>query len=298
MGKADERRSEQRLHYRWGVRFTCSTGGKPLSGQMFDVSSNGMALLFHANEKCPRPGQSITANFGVPCFDSRGSFETMFFNRIGRVCRVDRLNSKVNRVSIRFTEPLFFKPGEQKITESEAQQRLQTKAQSVAKAKAEAEEKQKAEIKTGHKTEAEATVETEQEIRAQIEARVKAEERARSEAQARAQAEERAKSQAKLRAKAEKKAKAEVKNRTETEAEAKEKSKFYQEQVAKIKAEAAREIARLKAETADTLAQAEAEFKAKVQSEGKETAKSKKKSRKGGLVEKVDGFITDRSKIH
>lgn len=299
MGKADERRSEQRLHYRWGVRFTCSTGGEPLSGQMFDVSSNGMALLFHANEKCPRQGQSITANFGVPCFDSRGSFETMFFNRIGRVCRVDHLSSKVNRVCIQFTEPLFFKPGEQKITESEAQQRLQDKARSVAKAKAESEEKQKAEIEAEHRTEAKVTAEAEQEIKAQTEARVKAEARAKGEAQARAQAEAKAKRQAKLRAKADKKAKTEAKKREKTEAEAKEKSKFYQEQVAKIKSEAAQEIARLKAETANALAKAEEEFKAKVQPEGNETTKSKKqKSRKGGLVEKVDDFITDRSKIH
>jgi hypothetical protein len=129
MEKADERRAEQRLHYRWPVRFAGKTGEKSLSGQMFDVSSEGMAFLFHANESCPRPDQPITANFGVPHFDSQGSFDTAFFKRVGRVCRVDNLTSRVSRIAVQFAEPLFFKPGEQDISESDAQQRLQTKAQ-------------------------------------------------------------------------------------------------------------------------------------------------------------------------
>ncbi len=151
MEKADERRAEQRLRYRWPVRFAGKTGEKPLSGQMFDLSSQGMALLFHANESCPRPDDSITTNFGVPHFDSQGSFDTAFFNRVGRVCRVDNLNSRVNRIAVQFAEPLFFKPGEQDISESDAQQRLEAAAQSVVNAReenkvhAEAEKRAKAE---------------------------------------------------------------------------------------------------------------------------------------------------------
>jgi hypothetical protein len=66
---------------------------------MFDLSSKGMAMLFHANEDCPHCDQSITANFGVPHFDAHGSFDTAFFNRVARVCRVDSLTSFSNRVS-------------------------------------------------------------------------------------------------------------------------------------------------------------------------------------------------------
>jgi hypothetical protein len=61
---------------------------------MFDLSSKGMAMLFHANEDCPHCDQSITANFGVPHFDAHGSFDTAFFNRVARVCRVDSLTSQ------------------------------------------------------------------------------------------------------------------------------------------------------------------------------------------------------------
>ena len=75
-----------------------------------------MAMLFHANEDCPRTDQSITANFGVPHFDAHGSFDTAFFNRVGRVFRVDNLTTRVNRIAVQFAEPLFFKPGEQDIS--------------------------------------------------------------------------------------------------------------------------------------------------------------------------------------
>jgi hypothetical protein len=78
MEKTDERRAEQRLYYRWPVRFARKPGKKSLSGQMFDVSSEGMAFLFHANKSSPRKNQSITANFGVPHFDAQGSFDTAF----------------------------------------------------------------------------------------------------------------------------------------------------------------------------------------------------------------------------
>ena len=235
MEKADERRAEQRLRYRWPVRFAGKTGGEPLSGQMFDVSSEGMAFLSHANESCPRPDDSITANFGVPHFDSRGSFDTAFFNRVGRVCRVDNLTSRVNRIAVQFAEPLFFKPGEQDISESDAQQRLRAKAQAVAGAK----EKDK--------------------VYAEAEKRTKAEE------------------------------------------EVRQKAKLYEEQMAMVKAEAAREIARIEAETAERIVKAKAEVRAKLHDHAKVREKDKKgvqKSGKESMVKKLDGFIKDRNKVY
>jgi len=122
MGKAREQRAEKRLRYRWHARFASNPRQKPLSGQMIDVSSNGMAILYHADENCPGPNQSITTNFGVPYFDSGDSFDTVYFNRVGRVCRIDNLTSKVNRIAIQFAEPLFFKPGEQDILRKNSHQ--------------------------------------------------------------------------------------------------------------------------------------------------------------------------------
>ena len=235
MEKTDERRAEQRLRYRWPVRFAPKTGGEPLSGQMFDVSSEGMAFLSHANRSCPRPDDSITANFGVPHFDSRGSFDTAFFNRIGLVCRVDNLSSRVNRIAVQFAEPLFFKPGEQDISESDAQQRLRAKAQAVAGTK----EKDKAYAGT--------------------------------------------------------------RKRTKAEEQVRQKAKLYEEQMAMVKAEAAREIARIEAETAYKVAEAKAEVRAKLHEQAKAREKDKKdvqKSPKESVVKKLDGFIKDRNKVY
>ena len=33
--------------------------------------------------------------------------DTAFFNRVGRVCRVENLNSRVSRIAVQFAEPLF-----------------------------------------------------------------------------------------------------------------------------------------------------------------------------------------------
>ena len=135
VGKTNEKRAEQRLRYRWPVRFAMRVGQKPLRGQIVDVTSRGLAFLCHPGENSPHPDQLVTTGFGVPHFNSHGSFDTVFFNRVGRVCRVDSLSDKVSRVAIQFAEPLFFQPGEQNISDSEAQQRLEAKAQSLVKAK-------------------------------------------------------------------------------------------------------------------------------------------------------------------
>ena len=134
VGKINEKRAEQRLRYRWPVRFAAKVGQKPLRGQIVDITSRGLAFLCHPGEDCPHPEQLVTTGFGVPHFNSHGSFDTVFFNRVGRVCRVDSLNDKVNRVAIQFAEPLFFQPGQQSISDSEAQQRLEVRTKSLVRA--------------------------------------------------------------------------------------------------------------------------------------------------------------------
>ena len=253
---------------------------------MVDVSSKGMSLLYHADKNCPQPDQFITTNFGIPYFDSDDSFDTVFFNRIGRVCRIDNLSSKVNRIAIQFAEPLFFKPGEQDISDSDAKQRLEAKAQLIVSAK----EKTVSKTQTRVKADNRIKPDTEESERLYSEALARAEEKAKAETKARAKAEAKAKTESKLRAKAEKKAEIEAEKRAKIEDELQEKAELYAEQLAKARAEAAQEIADIKAE-----------YKPKAHKKKsipkKNTRDKAKPSGEGILMDKVDKFITDRNRI-
>ena len=307
MGKVREQRAEKRLRYRWHARFASNPKQKPLSGQMVDVSSKGMALLYHADENCPKPGQFITTNFGVPYFDSEDSFDTVFFNRIGRVCRIDNLTSKVNRIAVQFAEPLFFKPGEQKISESDAKKRLEAKAQlivsgreksiptaSSGQALSRAEgtvARAPAKVKEDNKTKATA----EETQRAYSEALARAEERIRSYAEARALAEEKLKTEIEAKARAEEKAKAETKARTEAETKAKAEVRLRIKAEKKAKTEAEKR-AKIEAELREkTKRKSKTQPKKAIQK--KNTQDKTKQSGEGILMEKIDKFITDRNKI-
>ncbi|MCP4261009.1 MAG: hypothetical protein GY774_26385 [Planctomycetes bacterium] len=197
MDIAVNRRQEQRLCYRWPISFASSVKEKPSPGQIVDVSSWNLAFLCHADKNCPRLEELTTIDFGVPYFGSTDSFDTIFFNRIGRVCRIDELTNLVNRVVIQFARPLFFKPGEQNISESDAIQRLEAKAQSISKAEEEArlysDELLKAQEKTHSseqaKEKAEQKLKDEIKARCNAEAKAEAQEKARIEAQSTAEAE-------------------------------------------------------------------------------------------------------------
>ncbi len=282
MEKANEQRAEKRLSYRWPVYFTRDDKEKASPGQIVDVSSEGMAFLCRFDESCPHLDQSLKINFGTPHFDHNNSFDTILFNRVGCVWRLDKLSSQVYRVVVRFAEPLFFKPGEQDISESDAQLRLEAKALSILKAE------------ESVKVYDEALTRAEEKIRFYTEAKTKAEEGLKSEAQTRAKAEARANSEAKLRAKAEKIAGVEAAKRTKTEAELQRKTEFYSEEIAKIKAEKAQAISRIKAEAANAIAKIEEELKVKGISASGITDKHPIKEI---VLKKVDKFVTDRNKI-
>ncbi len=298
-----------------------------------DVSSNGMAFLCHAGRGCPKQGQVITANFGVPHFDSNDSFDTTFFKRIGRVCRVDRLSGRVNRIAIQFSEPLFFGPGEQNISESDARKRLEGKARtmletrvkseayiealakaeekvricsealaraeerirSCEEARAEAEDKLKAEVEARYKAEAELMTEVQEKIRSYAEARARAEERVNIEAQARAEAEAKARTEAKARAKAEK----------QLREDAEKYADMVSQQLARVRTEAAEEIARIRAEAAEEIARCRAGFEVTTAVgngiEVRDKIKPKTKAKAGrsadGLLKKVDEFVTDKTRF-
>ncbi len=234
---AVNQREEQRLCYRWPVRFARSVKEKPIPGQIVDVSSWNLSFLCHANKKCPSPEQLITVDFGVPYFDSVDSFDTVFFNRIGRVSRVDNLTNLVTRVVIQFSRPLFFRPGEQNISESDALQRLDAKTQSISKAEEGArlysEALTQAEEKTTSHEQAKTTAEkklkdaikarckAEATLRAETEEKERAEEKARIQALATAKARAKAESEAKARIEAESRAEAEIQARIEAQKQAK-----------------------------------------------------------------------------
>lgn len=333
MGKANERRAEQRLRYRWPVRFTTSSRKEPSSGGIVDVSSNGLAFLCHAGRGCPKQGQIITANFGVPRFDSNDSFDTTFFKRTGRVCRVDSLSGRVNRVAIQFSEPLFFGPGEQNISESDARKRLEGKARSMLEnrvkseaygealakveekaricsealaraqermrayeeAKTDVEERLKAEVEARYKAEAELMTEVQEKIRSFAEARARAEERANIEAQARIEAEAKARTEARARAKAEKQLKEEAQKYADLVAQ----------QLAAVRTEVAEEVARIRAEAAEEIARCRSGIKVRatvsngieVRDKIKQKSKTKVARSADGLLKKVDEFVTDKTRF-
>jgi hypothetical protein len=234
---------------------------------MVDLSSKAMAFLFHADKRCPHPDELITTNFGVPHFGSHSSFDTVLFNRIGRVCRVDSLSSRVNRIAVQFAEPLFFKPGEQDVSETVVQQRLEAKARSVLESKATAATSGKATVR----------------------------------------AQERAPTKTPRRAKAGKKpqTKADRKGQAQARAAAQDKLRSYAEQIARVRAEAARQIARVTAEASEVIARIEAQFNAKAAAdqttgqddEQKSAADDAELFEGPGLMKKVDAFFTDKSRI-
>lgn len=282
MEEAAEQRAEQRLNYRWPVQFTQDNREEAFPGQIVDVSSRGIAFLCHADENCPYTGQHLTTNFAVPHFDRSNSFDTVLFNRSGYVQRLDELSSQVHRIVVCFEEPLFFKPGEQGISESDLQNRLEAKTLSIIKAEEKA------------KVYDEALARAEERIRFYAETKAKTDARAKSEIQARVKAEVRAKSEAKLRTKAEKQAKTEAERRAKVEAEAQKKGKLHTEEMARIKAENAQAIARLKAETAAIIAKIEENLRSMGISNIKITDKQPIKDI---VFEKVDKFVKDRNKI-
>lgn len=113
MDKTKERRREERLRYQWPVWFAEDFKKTISQGLMVDVSSGGVAFTCSADENCPHVGQKLTTRFSIPRFGSEDSSAKASFTRIGRVCRVDNLNSALRRVAIQFEEPLSLKPGEE-----------------------------------------------------------------------------------------------------------------------------------------------------------------------------------------
>ena len=113
MNMTSERRTEERLHYHWPIWFAENVDEELWQGQMTDISSQGAAFTCHADQRCPYPGQHITARFSVPQYGEDGAFDMLDFVRSGHVGRVDEVNSALRRIALHFAEPLPLRPGEQ-----------------------------------------------------------------------------------------------------------------------------------------------------------------------------------------
>ena len=113
MTTTGEHRIERRLCYNWPVWFAEDFDGELSQGQMMDLSSRGAAFTCYADERCPRPGQHVTARFSIPQYGPDDSFDMVDYVRSGQVCRVDGVNNVLRRIAIQFSEPLPFHPGEQ-----------------------------------------------------------------------------------------------------------------------------------------------------------------------------------------
>jgi len=96
-------------------------------GQMVDVSSCGMAFTRCATEENSFvTNQQITTRLDIPLFGTDSNYDMVRFDRVGRICRIEKLNSSTHRIALQFTQPLPFKPAEQGLSNSVMEQKLAT----------------------------------------------------------------------------------------------------------------------------------------------------------------------------
>ncbi len=112
ISKLKDRRTEKRLHRRCPVWYGKKDGSDYSPGVMMDVCSQGMAFTCYSEQSCPVLGEEINARFSVPRL-SRDGVDDNTFNRISRICRVDKTNGYLNKIAVQFAERLPFKPAEQ-----------------------------------------------------------------------------------------------------------------------------------------------------------------------------------------
>jgi hypothetical protein len=123
----NERRREQRLHYRRPMWYFQSLNNARHKGQLIDISSNGLGFTCNmSGQNLLATKQKITTRIDVPLFAKDGSFDMIRFDRIGQIRRVEKLNNSVHRIALEFTQPLPFKPAEQGLPNTVAEQKLAT----------------------------------------------------------------------------------------------------------------------------------------------------------------------------
>ena len=125
--KFNERRREQRLYYRRPMWYSQSFNKTLYKGQMVDVSSSGLGFTCCMTKENPLvTQQQITTRLDVPRFDTDGSYDMVRFDRVGRICRVEKVDSSIHRIALQFAQSLPFKPAEQGLPTSVVEQKLAT----------------------------------------------------------------------------------------------------------------------------------------------------------------------------
>lgn len=285
MTKTNERRTENRLQYRWPVRFFKDGENQALNGQIVDISSGGISFLCHADQSNFDSGQKLKTSFGVPHFGNDDSFDTILFERTGHVCRIDKPSSQVYRIAMQFASPLFFRPGEQGINEFIIQQRLDEKNYSVIKAEETAkvynEALTKAEKQLRLYAQAKATIE--EKLKAEIEDRARYETRIRSEVEQkiRSFSEKIVRYETKLEAKDK-----EITKLSEIANISQQRANSFEERLENLKEQTDMEINRIKLEANNIVNQIKLKFQ-----------NNAPQSEMNALLKKFDKFISDRNKI-
>ena len=113
METSTDRRTEERLRYHWPIWYTDAADQQISQGQMVDINSHSAAFTSHTTDFCPLPYEQIRARFSVPKYGEEEAFQITDFVRTAQVHRVERVAPYLNRIVVRFHEPLSFKPGEQ-----------------------------------------------------------------------------------------------------------------------------------------------------------------------------------------
>ena len=113
MEQTKNRRLEERLQYQWPVLFAEDFTESVSEGVMVDVSSGGLAFICSFDDNYPISGQQLALRFSIPKVDEDNFSAMTSFTRIGKVLRVEDLDSSLCRVAIQFNEPLTLKPCEQ-----------------------------------------------------------------------------------------------------------------------------------------------------------------------------------------
>lgn len=284
MEKADERRAERRLKYRWPVRFFRDGQNQPFQGQIVDVSSEGLAFLCHADQCAFETGEQLKTSFGVPHFDGSDFFDTVLFERTGNVRRIDKPSGRVYRIAMQFACPLFFKPGLQQIEEADLEQRLEAKNLSVIKA----EESARAYDEALANAQKQLRLYAQAKARAQEKLKAEIEDRSRAEAKLRADGEDRILLYVEKTARLEEKLKArekELKRVSRIAEESEKKAKSLEQELLRIRQQAEKEISRTM-EADNTPVET-------TEKPNNKTAPFAKKD----LLKKVDEIISDRNKI-
>jgi hypothetical protein len=110
MEEPQNKRTEERLCYRWPVLFARDFTEAVSDGVMTDVSSGGISFLCKADDNCPQVDQELALRFSIPRFEDDDSSDMMSFTRTGRVLRIEIYSNSLRQVAIQFNEPLTLKP--------------------------------------------------------------------------------------------------------------------------------------------------------------------------------------------